>query len=72
MDPTPPPSAPTDPRAPARLAVIGHPVAHSRSPQIHARYAAACGHAVDYTRIESPLDQFAATLRAFADSGARG
>jgi shikimate dehydrogenase len=27
---------------------------------------------VDYSRIESPLDQFVATARAFADSGARG
>ena len=57
---------------PVRLAVVGNPVAHSRSPQIHARFAAAAGHAVDYTRIESPLDQFAATLRAFAGAGARG
>jgi len=57
---------------PVRLAVVGNPVAHSRSPQIHARFAAACGHAVDYARIEAPLDGFAATLRAFAESGARG
>ena len=57
---------------PTRLAVIGNPVAHSRSPQIHARYAQASGHAVDYTRIEAPLDGFVATVRAFADAGARG
>ena len=57
---------------PARLAVVGNPVAHSRSPQIHARFAAAAGHAVDYTRVLSPLDQFVATVRAFADAGARG
>ena len=57
---------------PVRLAVIGNPVAHSRSPQIHARFAAASGHAVDYTRIESALDGFVATVRAFADGGARG
>jgi shikimate dehydrogenase len=55
-----------------RLAVVGHPVAHSRSPQIHARFAAATGLAVDYTRIEAPLDGFVATLRAFAEAGARG
>lgn len=55
-----------------RLAVVGNPVAHSRSPQIHARFAAATGLAVDYTRIEAPLDAFVATLRAFADAGARG
>jgi len=55
-----------------RLAVIGNPVAHSRSPQIHARFAAASGHRVDYTRVEAPLDGFAATVRAFAATGARG
>ena len=57
---------------PARLAVVGNPVAHSRSPQIHARFAAATGHAVDYTRLLAPLDEFVATVRAFAASGARG
>jgi shikimate dehydrogenase len=57
---------------PARLAVVGNPVSHSRSPQIHARFAQATGLAVDYTRIEAPLDGFVATLRAFADAGARG
>jgi len=55
-----------------RLAIVGNPVAHSRSPQIHARFAQATGLAVDYTRIEAPLDGFVATLRAFADAGARG
>ena len=57
---------------PVRLAVVGNPVSHSRSPQIHARFAAASGHVVDYTRIEAPLDGFVATLRAFAEAGARG
>ena len=60
------------PANPARLAVVGNPVAHSRSPQIHARFAAATGLAVDYTRLLSPLDDFVATVRAFADGGARG
>ncbi|MBW8757550.1 MAG: shikimate dehydrogenase [Burkholderiales bacterium] len=55
-----------------RLAIVGNPVAHSRSPQIHARFAAATGLAVDYTRIEAPLGSFVATVRAFAESGARG
>ncbi|MGN6527367.1 MAG: shikimate dehydrogenase [Burkholderiaceae bacterium] len=64
------PSAPAS--APVRLAVFGHPVSHSRSPQIHGRFAAACGHAVDYVRIEAPLDAFVASVRAFADAGARG
>ena len=58
--------------SPAILAIVGNPVAHSRSPQIHARFAAATGLAVDYTRLLAPLDGFVATLRAFAESGARG
>jgi len=57
---------------PARLAVVGNPVSHSRSPQIHARFAQSLGHAVDYTRVEAPLDAFVATVRAFAAAGARG
>jgi shikimate dehydrogenase len=57
---------------PARLAVVGNPVAHSRSPQIHAAFARAAGHALDYARIESPLGEFVATVRAFADAGALG
>jgi len=53
------------PRA-ARLAVIGHPVAHSRSPAIHARFSAAEAYPVEYTRVEAPLDGFLATAVAFA------
>ncbi|HEX4509979.1 MAG TPA: shikimate dehydrogenase [Burkholderiaceae bacterium] len=53
----------------ALLAVIGHPVRHSRSPEIHARFAAALGRPVQYVRIEAPLDGFLATVRAFAAGG---
>ncbi|MFN8896265.1 MAG: shikimate dehydrogenase, partial [Betaproteobacteria bacterium] len=59
-------------QAPDRYAVLGHPVAHSRSPAIHARFAAQTGQAVDYGRLECPLDGFAAAVRAFAAGGARG
>jgi shikimate dehydrogenase len=55
-----------------RYAVIGHPVEHSRSPDIHARFAAETGQSLDYRRLLSPLDGFTATARAFADGGARG
>lgn len=55
-----------------RYAVIGHPVEHSRSPDIHARFAAQTGQSLDYGRLLSPLDGFTATVRAFADGGARG
>ena len=55
-----------------RYAVIGHPVAHSRSPTIHALFAAQAGQRLAYDRLEAPLQAFAATVRAFAAQGARG
>jgi shikimate dehydrogenase len=64
------PPAPTP--ATARYAVLGHPVAHSRSPVIHAAFAAQTGQPVQYERLLAPLDGFAATVRAFAAGGARG
>ena len=58
--------------APDRYAVIGHPVAHSRSPAIHAAFAAETGEVLHYERLLAPLDGFAQTVRDFAASGARG
>lgn len=55
-----------------RYAVAGNPVEHSKSPVIHARFAAQTGEPVEYTRLLVPLDAFAPTLRAFADGGAKG
>jgi len=55
-----------------RYAVIGNPIQHSKSPLIHARFAQASGQDIEYTRIEAPLEGFAATLQAFADSGGCG
>ena len=42
-----------------RYAVIGNPVAHSKSPAIHAEFARATGEDIEYGRIEAPLDAFA-------------
>ena len=53
-------------------AILGHPVAHSRSPFIHALFARQSGLAMDYGRLLSPLDDFAGTLRDFAAQGGRG
>ncbi len=60
------------PHAPDRYAVLGHPVAHSRSPAIHAAFAAQTGQALDYGRLECPLDGFADSVRRFAAEGACG
>lgn len=56
----------------ARYAVIGNPVAHSRSPQIHAAFARQTGEPVEYGRIESPIDDFAATATTFLHGGGAG
>ena len=58
--------------SPDRYAVLGNPVAHSRSPAIHAAFAAATGQAMSYERVLAPLDGFEATLRAFAADGGKG
>lgn len=55
-----------------RYAVAGNPVAHSRSPAIHALFAQQTGQAVDYGRLLCPLDAFVPTVRAFAAQGAKG
>ena len=52
--------------------VMGHPVAHSRSPWIHARFAQLTGQALTYERRLVALDGFADALRSFAASGGRG
>ena len=57
---------------PDRYAVIGNPVAHSKSPWIHAQFARACALDIEYTRIEAPLDAFSATVDAFRAAGGRG
>jgi len=55
-----------------RYAVLGNPVAHSRSPFIHASFAQATGQRLVYERVLSPMDAFEATLRRFAAEGGRG
>ncbi|OJU91623.1 MAG: shikimate dehydrogenase [Burkholderiales bacterium 66-5] len=55
-----------------RYCVMGHPVGHSRSPWIHARFAALTGQTLDYGAQLVALDGFAAALRDFANAGGRG
>jgi shikimate dehydrogenase len=57
---------------PDRYAVIGNPVAHSRSPAIHAAFARQTGQAVAYGTLLAPLDGFAQTVAAFRAAGGRG
>ena len=53
-------------------AVIGHPIAHSRSPFIHAAFARQTGEALDYQARLAPLDGFAASVAEFWRTGGRG
>ena len=55
-----------------RYAVIGNPIAHSRSPEIHAAFARETGQAMVYERLYAPPDGFLSTVEAFRASGARG
>ncbi|SLM64783.1 MULTISPECIES: shikimate dehydrogenase [Dickeya] len=54
------------------FAVFGHPIAHSKSPRIHALFAAQTGVALSYERILAPLDNFEESLQAYFRQGARG
>jgi shikimate dehydrogenase len=55
-----------------RYAVIGNPVAHSKSPWIHAEFARATAQDMEYGRIEAPLDGFERALDEFRAAGGRG
>ncbi len=55
-----------------RYAVIGNPVAHSRSPEIHARFARATGEDLVYDRLLVEPGDFARAAREFFASGGRG
>ncbi len=55
-----------------RYAVVGNPVAHSKSPLIHAQFARQTGQDIEYGRLFAPLDGFRATVEAFRSAGGRG
>jgi shikimate dehydrogenase len=57
---------------PARLAVIGDPIAHSRSPQMHNPALRACGIDAQYIRVQVPVGHVAQAFRQFAACGFLG
>ncbi|MBF6631157.1 MAG: shikimate dehydrogenase [Comamonas sp.] len=52
--------------------VMGHPVAHSRSPWIHTRFAQLTQQSLQYERRLVPLQGFAADLQAYIAAGGKG
>ncbi|MBP9219423.1 MAG: shikimate dehydrogenase [Sterolibacterium sp.] len=52
--------------------VIGHPVAHSKSPRIHGYFARQTGQNMHYGTLLAPLDGFVAAVTAFRDGGGCG
>ncbi len=55
-----------------KYAVIGNPIEHSKSPQIHAEFARQTGEAVEYTRLLGNLDDFEGDVRRFLAEGGQG
>lgn len=55
-----------------RYAVIGNPIEHSKSPQIHTAFAAQTGQDLSYGRILGDLEDFEGELHDFFAEGGRG
>jgi len=57
---------------PDRYAVIGNPVAHSRSPVIHTEFARQTGQDLVYVKLPAPRHGFRAEVERFVAHGGRG
>ena len=55
-----------------RYAVLGNPIAHSKSPQIHKMFARQTGQDISYEAILAPLDGFVATVERLRKEGYKG
>jgi len=61
----------TDPRL-DNYCVVGNPVAHSKSPQIHRAFADQFGREIAYQAIAVPIAEFAQTLSRLRQAGFKG
>ena len=55
-----------------QFAVIGHPIEHSRSPELHHAFAQKTGIALNYSKRLAPLDGFTQSVTEFFTAGGSG
>jgi len=55
-----------------KYAVIGNPIAHSKSPQIHAAFAKQTNQDISYQAVLAPLDGFESTVQDLIAKGYKG
>jgi shikimate dehydrogenase len=55
-----------------RYAVVGNPVAHSKSPEIHAAFARQTAQDIEYSKLLAPLDAFRSTIDSYRAAGGKG
>jgi shikimate dehydrogenase len=55
-----------------RYGVIGNPIAHSRSPEIHQAFADQFDRSIDFTRILATVEDFDEIVAEFVKSGGKG
>jgi shikimate dehydrogenase len=59
-------------KQPDKYAVVGNPIAHSKSPQIHRLFAQQTHQSITYEKLEAPLDGFEEFALGLRESGYRG
>jgi shikimate dehydrogenase len=55
-----------------KYAVFGNPIKHSKSPAIHAAFAAQCGQVMQYRAVRVEVDGFARAAKQFFAAGGKG
>lgn len=55
-----------------QYAVVGNPITHSKSPQIHHAFAKQTNQLLEYTAVELPINNFEETLHALQQQGYKG
>ncbi|MBK9244666.1 MAG: shikimate dehydrogenase [Burkholderiales bacterium] len=59
-------------KQPDKYAVVGNPIAHSKSPEIHRLFAQQTRQSISYERLEAPLDGFEEFALGLREAGYQG